>query len=1080
VRRTPLTAVLLIALVPVAAHGARDFFSNEGNVGVTTVSFTIVQNFPVNGIVSGQYTTVDGTATVADGDYVPTSGDFFIPSGATQSAPINVLIIGDRKVEAEELFAVLLFNVQNGSAIDPGPYTIHIINDDVASLAVANSSITEGNAGTTVMSFVVTISPAAAVPVQVVYSTSNGTATAGSDYQAASGTLLFLPTQTTQVVNVTVNGDTVVEPDETLTLTVAPAGGAPATGIGTIVNDDVGTLCVANTSITEGNAGTSVMTFTVTFTPPAAIPVQAVYSTADGTATAGSDYQTAAGTLIFLPNQTTQTVNVTVNGDTTLEPNETLTLTVSLPGGPPVTGTGTIVNDDVAALSVTNASVTEGNAGTTIMTFTVTLAAAAGIPVQVTYNTANGTATAPTDYQAASGTLTFAPAQTTQVVNVTVNGDTGFEPDETFTLTVTPAGGASASGIGTIVNDDIPALSIANVSITEGNTGTAAMTFTVLMSAPVGFPVQLAYTTADGTAAAGTDYQFGSGSVTLPPNQTQQTINVIVIGDTLFEPDETLTLTVTPAGGAPVSATGTIVNDDSSPLTRVSIISGNGQRGRLGFALPQPLVVEVQDGLSKPVAGVVVQWRVTKGSAQLGSSTTTTNAQGRASNTVTLASVGAVEVEATVAQLLPATFTLGSDTLFEQRATGPIAVPIARALDQICARNESVFNGACRALSILDDGQLTPALERVAPQQSGAESKVAGVAISLVTSGIGSRHAALRSGERFSIQKLSLSISGTPVPIGALATSLVQQEPAAESEQPYNGWSGFVSGNVGTGERIGRNGQLGFDLTSSGLMAGIDRQFGDAVLGVSLNVMQLDSKLSDAAGKLDTTGYAVSVYGSWSGGLQPAGQRPEGRRSTFDGLHVDGSLTIGRNRYDAEHVVDIPTLPLSIARSKNDASVFALTAGTGLEAHQGRTDYDLSLSGTWSRADIDDLTENGDGPLILFVQGHEIESAVATAGLNVRTAIPTSFGNVLPMFRAEMIHEFKSGARLVTARFLRDSLNTAFTIPIDQPDPNYGRLSAGIQAVFPRGVSAFIEATQDVLRSDLHFRTIQVNVSKSF
>jgi outer membrane autotransporter protein len=592
----------------------------------------------------------------------------------------------------------------------------------------------------------------------------------------------------------------------------------------------------------------------------------------------------------------------------------------------------------------------------------------------------------------------------------------------------------------------------------------------------VAAPVQVAYITSDGTATAGTDYQFGSGTLLFAPNEVQRTITVIVIGDTLFEPDETLTLTVTPAGGVPATATGTIVNDVSPPLARVIVISGNGQGGRLGIPLPQPLVVEVQDTRNAPVAGVAVQWRVTKGSAQLGSSTTTTNAQGRASNTVTLTSVGPVEVEASVAQLPPVIFTLASQTLFEQRATGPVAVPIARTLDQICARNDAVFNGACRALSILDDAQLTPALERVAPQQSGAESKVASAAISFVTSGIGARLAALRSGvERFSIQKLSLSISGTPIPFGALATTLMQQEPAADAQPDYNGWSGFLSGNIGSGERIARNGQLGFDLKTSGLMAGIDRQFGDAVFGVSVNVMQLDSTLSDAAGKLDTTGYAVSLYGSRSGLFAPTGT---GRR--YDGVHVDGSLTVGRNRYDAEHVVDIPTLPRSVARSENDASVFALTAGTGVEAHQGRTDYDLSLSGTWSRADIDDLAESGDGPLILFVQGHEIESAVATAGFNVRTAIPTSFGNVLPMFRAEMIHELKSGARLVTARFLRDTLNTAFTIPLDQPDPNYAKLSAGLQAVFPHGVAAFIEVTQDVLRSDLHFRTIQLNVSKSF
>src|SRR6185436_1175619 len=123
--------------------------------------------------------------------------------------------------------------------------------------------------------------------------------------------------------------------------------------------------------------------------------------------------------------------------------------------------------------------------------------------------------------------------------------------------------------------------------------------------------------------------------------------------------------------------------------------------------------------------------------------------------------------------------------------------------------------------------------------------------------------------------------------------------------------------------------------------------------------------------------------------------------------------------------------------------------------------------GTWSRADVDDLTENGSGPLILFVQGHEIESTVGALAVNVRSAFNTSFGSLLPSFRAEMNHEFQSGARLVTARFLRDRLNTSFTIPVDSPDTNYARLAVGLQAVFAYGWAAHIDLTQDVARSDL-------------
>ncbi|MEK6373173.1 MAG: Calx-beta domain-containing protein [Acidobacteriota bacterium] len=813
------------------------------------------------------------------------------------------------------------------------------------------------------------------------------------------------------------------------------------------------------------------------------------YQTVDGTATAAdTDYIPKSGSFTIPSGMTTsEIIPLEIVGDLRFENDEAFTVNASnvvgIMGPPPIIDI-TIVNDDVPVVTVSQARVTEGGAGTTTtMTFTVTMTPPAGVTVQAAYRTADNTATAGQDYQAASGALVFAIGQATQTVAVIVNGDGTVENDESFTLAVTPVGGSTATGTGTIGNDDVAALGVANTSVTEGNAGTTAMTFTVTLTAPAVVAVQATYSTADGTATAPSDYQATTSRLTFAPNETTQTVTVTVNGDTTVEPDETLTLTVTPVGGVPATGTGTILNDDTPRLARLVIISGNGQRGRPGVQLAQPLVVEAQNSLDAPVAGVVVQWEA-NGNATLGSASSTTNAQGRASTTVTINNVSAVAVQASAAGLAPVTFNLASETGFEGRSKGPVAVPIARVLDQICARNDGVFDDTCRALSKLDDGQLTPTLEHVAPQQSGAQSKVASAAVSNVAAGIGSRLAALRSGaEGFSVQKLSLSISGSPIPIGALATALVTQAPAggaADEQKDYNGWSGFLSGNIGKGERIGRNGQLGFDLKSSGIMAGVDRQFGDSVFGVSVNLMKLDSTLNDSTGSLETKGYALSLYGSRSGLFTGSAAPGTAAGHHFDGVHIDGSLTLGRNRYDAKHIVVIPGFTNSVARSKNNANVFALTGGAGIDSHKGRTDYDVSLSGTWSRADIDDLTESGDGPLILFVQGHEIESAVATAGFNVRTAIPTSFGNVLPMFRAEMIHEFKSGARLVTARFLRDTQNIAFTIPLDQPDPNYGKLSAGLQAVFPHGVSAFVEVTQDVLRSDLHFRTIQVNVSKSF
>jgi hypothetical protein len=227
------------------------------------------------------------------------------------------------------------------------------------------------------------------------------------------------------------------------------------------------TLSVADVSVNEGNAGTSTATFTVTLSAAAAGAVTVNYATADGTATAGSDYTAGSGTLTFAAGQVTKTVAVTVSGDTTVEANETFVVNLSAASGATIADAqaqGTITNDDVApppplpTLSINDATVTEGNAGTVAATFTVTLSAVAASAVTVTYATADGTATAGSDYATATGTLTFAPGDTTKTVTINVNGDTTVESNETFTVGLSaPAGAtiAKASGAGTVTNDDV-------------------------------------------------------------------------------------------------------------------------------------------------------------------------------------------------------------------------------------------------------------------------------------------------------------------------------------------------------------------------------------------------------------------------------------------------------------------------------------------------------------------------------------------------------------------------------------------------------------------------------------------------
>src|SRR5262249_4095285 len=159
--------------------------------------------------------------------------------------------------------------------------------------------------------------------------------------------------------------------------------------------------------------------------------------------TANNDYVGIPLTPITIPaGMLSKTIDVTVNGDVTAETDETFTVHLSGANNAGISvgnGTGTILNDDGAVpfISIDRPRIAEGNSGSTNLTFTVSLSAAATTPITVGYATANGTATTSSgigglDYVGASGTVAFAIGEQFKTIDVQVNGDINNEADETF------------------------------------------------------------------------------------------------------------------------------------------------------------------------------------------------------------------------------------------------------------------------------------------------------------------------------------------------------------------------------------------------------------------------------------------------------------------------------------------------------------------------------------------------------------------------------------------------------------------------------------------------------------------------
>jgi Calx-beta domain/Beta-propeller repeat len=232
-------------------------------------------------------------------------------------------------------------------------------------------------------------------------------------------------------------------------------------GVG-VVPPPLPSLSIADVSRGEGHSGTTQLTFTISLSSASSQAVTVAYATANGTASAGSDYQAASGTLTIPAGQTTGTITVLVNGDRLGEPNESFF--VNLSGATNATildgqGVGTIL-DDEPRISISDVAKKEGKRGqTTLFVFTVTLSAAYDQAVTMSFRTVDGTATTSDgDYVAKTGTLTFAPGETTKTITIEVKGDSKKEANETFYLDL--FGNSSNSlfvknrGVGTILNED--------------------------------------------------------------------------------------------------------------------------------------------------------------------------------------------------------------------------------------------------------------------------------------------------------------------------------------------------------------------------------------------------------------------------------------------------------------------------------------------------------------------------------------------------------------------------------------------------------------------------------------------------
>ncbi len=355
---------------------------------------------------------------------------------------------------------------------------INICYSDSLLLSISDAQVIEGNSGLATALFTVNLLGTNANGLTVNYSTVDDTATADVDYIAAiNQSLTFSAGETQKTIAIQIKGDTFSEANETFSVQLSNAPGnvllSDAQGLGTILNDDiVPTLSIEDITVAENGTAT----LRVALSQSVATSVSVNYATANGGAIAGQDYTATTGTLTFNPGITSQTLTVNLLNDTVYEPTaETFSVNLSnVQNAVIADGQGMVTitdNDPLPAISINDISLAEGSSsrvGATVnFRFTVNLSKTGSQAISVNFATANGTASAGSDYIAKNGLLTFKAGETSKTVDVGVYRDRIAEVNETFSLNLTNATNATladAQGVATIRNDDGSATKVAKTS----------------------------------------------------------------------------------------------------------------------------------------------------------------------------------------------------------------------------------------------------------------------------------------------------------------------------------------------------------------------------------------------------------------------------------------------------------------------------------------------------------------------------------------------------------------------------------------------------------------------------------------
>jgi hypothetical protein len=405
-----------------------------------------------------------------------------------------------------------------------------------------------------------------------------------------NGSVTFAAGETTKTINIEVKGDTIAENDETFAVTLADPTGATittASAEGVIVNDDTNLGIIAiNANQVEGNGGSKSFTFAIQRTGVLSGTSTTSWAAAGSGITPADASDFAGGilpsdTVAFAPGEAIKLISVDINGDTQIETDETFSVTLydsSEETPQNSTATGTIISDELITISLgvqpSNALEDSGN----LLTYIFTRNGPTDAPLTINF-LVSGSADPSTDYTANCdlsnfplGTITFNAGDSVATLEITPIADSIFETDETIEIELLASSEYAVGTVGpvvaTIINDDLPAISLSINPATVLEDGSSNLVYSFLRTGPTSAPLTVYYTVG-GTAS--TDDFSGiptSQAITFAAGQSSVDLVVNPTADNLAETDETVTISILANSaynlGTGTTITGTIINEDTN------------------------------------------------------------------------------------------------------------------------------------------------------------------------------------------------------------------------------------------------------------------------------------------------------------------------------------------------------------------------------------------------------------------------------------------------------------------------------------------------------------------------------------